>query len=194
MTKSSSFALGPDDKGNGMSFSDKGIWTFVGIDLAIFALFFLVFLIEKKLDPFVFAASRQSLSVSFGFFNMIVLLTSSWLLVRSIKTDDLTPSRRYLAGSILAGCVFMGSKGGEYYGKYLQGISVVENTFFTFYYILTFLHFCHVFAGLIVLTSVYRTSKHHASLSLKSFTESVGIYWHMVDLLWIYLFLILYLL
>lgn len=177
-------------------FKDKGIWIFVGIDLAIFALFFLVFLMERVAAPEVFIASQKQLDPVFGFINTMVLVSSSWLLVLALRAMPAKHSlaRRYLAGSILMGVLFVASKLVEYYGKISAGITVVDNVFFSFYYILTFIHFCHVLGGLIALKVIHGWLRRPVAEGQVAFAESVGIYWHMVDLLWIYLFLLLYLL
>jgi nitric oxide reductase NorE protein len=175
--------------------AERGIWIFVGVDLAIFALFFLVYLIERKAAPEVFQHAQARLDPGFGFVNTLALLTSSWLLVRSIRCIDTgtARSRHFLAGSIVFGMLFIVSKLIEYSDKYQHGIGVAENTFFTFYYVLTFIHLLHVMAGLIALSVMYSWLRSGEGLRRKGFYQSLGIYWHMVDLLWIYLFLLLYL-
>ncbi|MCB1667369.1 MAG: cytochrome c oxidase subunit 3 [Porticoccaceae bacterium] len=179
-----------------VSFANKGVWIFVGIDLAIFSLFFLVFLTEKVAAPDLFGQSQQSLNATIGFVNTIILITSSWLLVQSLRAmgSCAAKARLLLAGSMLFGLLFVAFKLYEYYEKFSAGISLVENTFFTFYFLLTFIHFCHVIGGLIALLMVFNWLKSGADKRTISTAESIGIYWHMVDLLWIYLFLVLYLL
>jgi nitric oxide reductase NorE protein len=177
-------------------FANKGIWIFVGIDLAIFSLFFLIFLVEKSTAQQLFDQSRGQLNNTIGFVNTLILITSSWLLVRSIRQMNASASRArlFLAGSMLFGLLFVVFKLYEYYEKFSAGISLLENTFFTFYFLLTFIHFCHVIGGLIALFVIFGWLKRGVSQHTTSAAESIGIYWHMVDLLWIYLFLILYLL
>jgi nitric oxide reductase NorE protein len=179
-----------------LSFANKGVWIFVGIDMAIFGVLFLVFLVEKMNAHDLFTQSQQALNPVYGFLNTMILITSSWLLVRSLRVmlAQAGKARLYLAGSILFGCAFVVLKFFEYGEKFSAGISIVENTFFTFYYLLTFLHFCHVLGGLIALSVIFSGLKQGSNPSLVSAGQSIGIYWHMVDLLWIYLFLLLYLL
>lgn len=175
--------------------AERGIWIFVGIDLAIFALFFLVYLVERKAGLEVFQRAQTQLDTAYGFINTLLLLTSSWLLVRSLRCllESLPRSRGYLIGAILFGLMFVVSKVAEYHDKYEQGIGVGENTFFTFYYVLTFIHLVHVLAGLLALSIVFNWLRTGRAAVRQGFYQSVGIYWHMVDLLWIYLFLLLYL-
>lgn len=178
------------------SFQDKGIWIFVGIDLIIFSLFFVVFLVEKANSYQLFDASRQQLDSTIGFTNTLFLLTSSWMLLLAIKYLDSSKvlAKKFLAGSIVFGALFVVLKLFEYYQKISIGITPVDNTFFTFYFLLTFIHFCHVIAGLIALSVVYSWFESDLDASKVSFLDSVGVYWHMVDLLWVFLFLLLYLL
>jgi nitric oxide reductase NorE protein len=179
-----------------VSFANKGVWIFVGIDMAIFGLFFLIFMVEKSTAPLLFGESRQALNAHYGFINTMILITSSWLLVKSLRIMEVDPSRArgFLGGSILFGSAFIVLKFFEYGEKFSAGISIVENTFFTFYFLLTFIHFCHVLGGLVALSVMFSGLKKGTSTSLVYNCESVGIYWHMVDLLWVYLFLLLYLL
>ncbi|MBR9911419.1 MAG: hypothetical protein GYB33_13810 [Gammaproteobacteria bacterium] len=178
------------------AFRDKGVWIFVGIDLVVFALFFLVFLVERSAAVAVFQQSQQQLNEHIGFANTLILITSSWLLVKSIRSMLVNQKlgRFYLLASMLMGMLFVFSKLFEYKAKFDAGIGIVDNTFYTFYFVLTFIHFCHVVGGLIALNIIYGCLKRPATVPVKSEAESVAIYWHMVDLLWVFLFLILYLL
>jgi nitric oxide reductase NorE protein len=112
-------------------------------------------------------------------------------ITRSVKL-----AKRYLQVSTALGVVFCVLKLYEYYEKLAAGISIVGNTFFTFYFLLTFIHFCHVIAGLAALVMLYNwiTKKYKTPEYCRETGESIGIYWHMVDLLWVMLFMILYLL
>lgn len=178
------------------TFANKGVWIFVGIDLAIFGVFFLVFLVERRASPEIFAQSQLALNTTIGFLNTLILITSSWLLVMCIRAmvENKPYARNYLLGSIFFGFAFLVFKIFEYQEKFAAGIGIVENTYFTFYYLLTFIHFCHVIGGLIALFMVLNSMKKGFYKQLVGVTQSIGIYWHMVDLIWVYLFLILYLL
>lgn len=180
------------------AFQEKGIWIFVGIDLAIFLLFFLVFLVEKKADVELFNQSQLMLNETVGFLNTLILITSSWLLVCAIRAITSNPisARNYMWMSMFFGALFVVLKIFEYYQKLSSNITIVENTFFSFYYILTFIHFCHVIAGIIAIKmlSGWVVDSRRNLDDVESTAESVGIYWHMVDFLWVMLFLLLYLL
>lgn len=177
------------------AFAAKGIWIFVALDMAIFGLFFFVFLLEKRADPALFAQSQSHLNSHFGFANTLLLMTSSWLLVESLRCFPARAgaARHLLAASATLGGVFVISKLVEYHLKFSAGITIAQNTFFAFYFLLTFIHFCHVVAGLIALIFIYRGMGRSEHYDVKPFAESTGIYWHMVDLLWVFLFLLLYL-
>lgn len=179
-------------------FQDKGIWIFVCLDLSIFFLLFLVFIQEKNSAYELFSRSQVELNEVVGFLNTLMLITSSWLLVISLKSITVSErkAKRYLGLAIVFGSFFCALKVYEYYEKFRVGISVVENTFFTFYYLLTFIHFCHVIAGLVALVMLNGwISQHYKSPEhCREVGESIGIYWHMVDMLWVMLFMMLYLL
>lgn len=179
-------------------FQDKGIWIFICLDLSIFFLFFLVFIVEKHNAHEVFNQSQNNLNESIGFINTLVLITSSWLLVMALRAVDSSraAAKKYLQGAIALGFVFCILKVYEYYEKLSAGISIVEDTFYTFYFLLTFIHFCHVLAGLVALAMLYKgfAQPDGNPVSCRETGETIGLYWHMVDLLWVMLFMMLYLL
>ena len=179
-------------------FREKGIWIFVCIDLSIFFLFFLVFVLERHAAVDLFNQSQLHLNETIGFINTLVLITSSWLLVLALKIieKDQYKAKIFLLLSIVLGILFSILKLYEYYEKFSAGISIVENTFYTFYFLLTFIHFCHVVGGLIALSMLFRwiNARYKTPAFCKDAGESIGIYWHMVDLLWVMLFMLLYLL
>ncbi|BFM07053.1 cytochrome c oxidase subunit 3 [Halioxenophilus aromaticivorans] len=179
-------------------FQDKGIWIFVCLDLSIFFLFFLVFVLERHAAIEVFSKSQASLNETIGFINTLVLITSSWLFVMALRVLERNPlkAKNLLLLSIALGVLFSILKLYEYYEKFSAGISVVENTFYTFYFLLTFIHFCHVIGGLVALSMLFLwvSARYKTPDYCKDVGESIGIYWHMVDLLWVMLFMLLYLL
>lgn len=181
-----------------VNYGERGIWIFVGIDIAIFLLFFLVFLVERRADPALFTASQLRLNEHIGFANTLILITSSWLLVCAIERmqHHARRARQLLRLSMAFGWLFVVVKLYEYTDKFAAGISIVENTFFNFYFILTFIHFCHVIGGLIALAMISGWLGQGARdpREVVSAAKSAGIYWHMVDFLWVQLFLLLYLL
>ncbi len=177
---------------------EVGIWVFVLGDMFVFGLFFSVFVYYRGLDLEVFRASQASLNQNYGALNTLLLLFSSWFVVLAV-IDVREQAGRYAARllglGMLCGVGFSVVKFVEYGEKLRAGIGIMTNDFYMYYYIYTGLHFVHVIIGLgvlIYLWSMLRTGITSAG-ELRIF-ESGAIYWHMVDLLWIVLFPLLYLL
>lgn len=175
----------------------EGIWTFVFIDMLIFLLIFFTFMSERLGHVELFAASQWHLSEWFGLANTLVLLTSSWMVVEAVRAARwnecaLVSSR--LTAAWLLGAVFAISKLAEYRLELGFGITPVTNPFFSFYFFITGVHFLHVIAGLILIHRYRRIAKAvGVSRSYLTALENVGLFWHYVDVLWIFIFPMLYL-
>ncbi|MGQ0620560.1 MAG: cytochrome c oxidase subunit 3 [Panacagrimonas sp.] len=175
----------------------EGIWTFVFIDMLVFLLIFFVFMTERLANFEQYKASQASLNAVFGFVNTLVLLTSSWMVVEAIHSAKLRQPTRVslrLGFALGLGLLFCISKLVEYTLKIEGGISVTTNPFFTFYFFITFIHFLHVLAGMLFLLSFARSSRNClGSDKYVTGLENVGLFWHYVDVLWIFIFPMLYL-
>lgn len=175
----------------------EGLWTFVFIDMMIFLLIFFVFMSERLSHYELYKTSQIQLDAIFGFVNTLILLTSSWMVVeaiRSAKSRQPTKVSRRLGLALLLGAAFSVSKLIEYTLKIKSGISIAENPFFTFYFFMTFLHFLHVLGGMVFLFSFARSSQD--CLRSDKYVvrlENAGLFWHYVDVLWIFIFPTLYL-
>jgi len=177
--------------------ANSGVWIFVTIDMIIFLLLFVVFLTERSNDIPLFISSQLHLNVTIGFINTIILITSSWLVASSIQSFRKNVPHngiRSLNLALFLGFLFLLFKLYEYTEKINSGASIIGNYFYLLYFTLTFLHMLHVIGGIvglfIVRGNLIRSFDRKALQSI----EVVGIYWHMVDLLWIILFPLLYLL
>jgi nitric oxide reductase NorE protein len=177
--------------------SEIGVWAFIFGDLCIFALFFFVFLYDKSLQPALFAESQATLVKPFGAFNMLVLLLSSWLMARAVhaaRRCDTQSFQRDLQRTMLCGFTFLCVKVAEYSGKLSSGYHLDTNDFFRDYFVFTGYHMLHVIIGLSLLWWINCLIKTPAATESHITTvESVGLYWHMVDLLWVVLFALIYL-
>jgi nitric oxide reductase NorE protein len=177
---------------------EPGIWVMILGDLTAFALLFGVFLYYRGFDIDVYVESQAQLSRFFGALNMAILVTSSWFVVEGIdayRERATQRARRFLGIALLLGFGFVLVKILEYAEKVHAGIGVTTNEFFMFYYVLTGIHLLHLLIGLIVLA--WMRSKSRSQWSKRSdvaLVECGGLYWHMVDLLWVALFALLYLL
>jgi nitric oxide reductase NorE protein len=175
-----------------------GLWIAIGADAVIFAILFMSFMQARLLEPAVFEQSRQALDITFGGIDTLILLTSSWsiaLAVQALKRGAVDRVPRYLLGGVLTGLMFMVSKGFEYFLKFAHGITPATNEFYMWYFTLTGIHLVHVVFGTCLLTYVWMRARTGAyDRSNRVVPECVASYWHLVDLLWIFLFPLLYLL
>jgi nitric oxide reductase NorE protein len=176
---------------------ESGIWIIIFGDMMIFALFFATFLYYRSLDVDAYTASQAALNKGFGLLNTIILLTSSWFVVMAVKCVKMNAGaaagRRLIAAALL-GIGFWIVKVIEYRDKIAAGHTLITDEFFSFYFMYTGIHLVHVTAGLGALAYAYSlTSRAHISERDARVVEGVGAFWHLVDLLWIILFALLYL-
>jgi nitric oxide reductase NorE protein len=176
---------------------ETGVWLFIFGDMMVFAACFIVFLVARSADPMLFEQSRNNAKVAFGAINTLLLLTGSWFVVRGVRAihsgrQDLSP--KLFAAAMACGAVFGVNKFIEWGDKLSAGHSPAENDYFMYFFIFTGLHFAHLVVGMVVLGFMLRavrrpvlTKRHVRNI------ESGGTYWHLVDLLWVVLFALLYL-
>jgi nitric oxide reductase NorE protein len=174
-----------------------GVWVFIGADSVIFAILFLSFMQDRFHNPAMFEASRRTLNTHLGGIDTLILLTSSWavaLAIQAIKRDLVDRAPRYLLGGVLTGLMFVVSKSIEYFQKFAHGITPGTDAFYMWYFTLTGIHLTHVVLGTSLLTYVWISARRGAySSSHRVVPECVASFWHLVDLLWIVLFPLLYL-
>jgi nitric oxide reductase NorE protein len=175
-----------------------GVWVFIGADSVIFAILFLSFMQDRLKNPAMFEASRHTLNMNLGGIDTLILLTSSWsvaLAVQAMKRDQIDREPRLLLGGALTGLMFVASKSIEYFEKFTHGITPGTNPFYMWYFTLTGIHLIHVVVGTSLLTYLWVRSWRGTYDHLhRAVPESVASYWHLVDLLWVVLFPLLYLL
>ena len=175
---------------------DLAIWIFILAEMMVFGVLFVVFAFARIKQVEIFNASQLTLNRSLGTVNTLILITSSYFVVRSItsiKKDKLEQSANWLIGTIILGAAFVTIKVYEFHEKFIAGISLDTNDFYMFYLTLTSFHLMHVIMGMIILAfivikiwkGVYSSSDHFG-------IESGASFWHMVDLLWIILFPLIY--
>ncbi len=176
----------------------EGVWVFIGADAVIFALFFVNFMKDRQSHAAFFEASRQTLNANLGGLDTLILLTSSWFValgVQALRRDDRGSASRYWLGGVLTGLMFVISKSTEYTEKFAAGIVPATNPFYMWYFTLTGIHLAHVVAGTCLLAYVWlRTRRRSYGGGNYVVPESIASFWHLVDLLWIFLFPLLYLL
>jgi nitric oxide reductase NorE protein len=174
-----------------------GLWTFVFIDMVIFLLMFFTFMGERLRHVDVYTASQLRLDELVGLANTLILLTSSWMVVEAVAAARQLNGkrvRRYLGWAWLLGLAFAVNKLIEYYLKIHAGITPATNSFFSFYFFITMVHFLHVLAGMIFIAHCRNQARARAGTGrYLTGLENVGLFWHFVDVLWIFIFPLLYL-
>jgi nitric oxide reductase NorE protein len=177
---------------------DPGVWVFITADVCAFALFFLLFTVGRAGNPPLYEHSRQALNPAIGLLNTLILLSSSLFMVFAVtaaRVGDRARVKSNLAWAMLVGAGFAVSKVLEYSAKIHAGITMLSNEFFTYYFVLTGIHFLHFTVGMVVLlVCLLKARSQDIDARYVIWIESSGCYWHMVDLLWIVLFPMLYLL
>ena len=175
---------------------DLAIWFFIMAEMVAFAVFFSAYAFTRTRHVEMFNLYQQTLDRNAGALNTILLITGSWFVVMAVKAahrdEQKAISRNILLG-FLCGGAFLVVKVFEYSSKFGAGISMSTNTFYMFYISLTFFHFMHVILGMVILAILWFQSRQGAygSHHLNGL-ESGAAYWHMVDLLWIILFPLVY--
>jgi nitric oxide reductase NorE protein len=177
---------------------EAGLWVLILGDLLAFSLFFAVFLVHRAQHVALFAASQAAMGRGFGLANTALLLTSSlfvaWAVVAA-RAGAPAGSARLIILALSCGCGFIGSKVLEWGGKIAAGITLNTNEFYGFYYMFTGIHLLHVLLGMGVLVYLLaRSNRADRGASYVAVMEGGGVFWHLVDLLWVILFALFYLL
>lgn len=173
--------------------AELGFWFFVLGDMTVFAVFFGAYLWELGGDRDGFAAEASNLVVGLGLLNTLILLASSYAVVRAVlaqRTGDLDLAGRMVSRALAGGGVFVAVKLAEYALEISDGHAINSSTFFGYYFVLTGLHLMHVAIGSVLLVS-WRRGLVQGRSSIR-WGEAAGGYWHMVDLLWLVIFSIVY--
>ncbi|MGL4318168.1 MAG: cytochrome c oxidase subunit 3 family protein [Pseudomonas sp.] len=177
---------------------ESSLWLLILGDMVIYAIMFLVFAYSYQQQPEAFAAGQALLNQSFGFFNTLLLLTSSWFVakgVRSIRSQPEVDASRWLLLALVCGGAFVVSKVLEYSLKINAGVVLTSSDFFMYYYMITAFHLIHVLIGMTLLVFMWRIARRpQVPAASVRFLESGATFWHLVDLLWIMIFPLIYLL
>jgi len=191
--------------------SKLGMWLFLVTEVLFFGGLFVAYAVFRTLHPEVFVNSAELLDTRLGALNTVVLLFSSLTMAWAVRCSQLGQQRGLvicLTLTILAAVLFLGIKGIEYSHKWHEGYlwtsrysaSDVSSafdragTFFSIYFAMTGLHAIHILVGIAAIGWVLRRSL-RGDFGPNYFTpvDNVGLYWHLVDLVWIFLFPLLYL-
>lgn len=175
---------------------DLAIWFVIMAEMLVFGVFFIVYVVVRSNNVELFNEYQLELHRIGGVINTVALITSSYfvaLSIHAVRQGNIQRTGNMLLLALLMGAVFVGVKIWEYSFVFGAGIHLSTNTFYSFYISLTFFHFMHVILGMIILGIIYsflRKGKYSAESHLD--LETGASYWHMVDLLWIVLFPLVY--
>lgn len=175
---------------------DLAMWIIIFAELLVFGIFFIAYAIVRINNVELFNDSQLTLNRETGALNTILLITASYFVVMAIhalKKNLSKKSSHYLYASIASGSLFILIKSIEFQDKFSAGIDIGTNTFYMFYFLLTLFHYFHVILGLMILLVVaIKTQKGHYNAEQTHAMETAGSYWHMVDLVWIIMFPLIY--
>jgi len=176
---------------------EAGVWVFILGDLNVFAIFFVYFLLQRSKQPELFTRSQEILNRDFGAVNTVFLLISSLfvvLAVRAVRANRNILAQRLLVGAFLFGVAFVVVKIFEYHERIAAHQVPSSNEFFMLYFVLTGLHLVHLVVGLAVLTALWIFArKSELTANQRAFFDGGACFWHMVDLLWLVLFPLIFL-
>ncbi|MEE8336354.1 MAG: cytochrome c oxidase subunit 3 [Candidatus Neomarinimicrobiota bacterium] len=185
----------------GMYNAKLGVWLFLASEVMLFGGLFSAYVFLRMGDVTnSFAAGPAELNIPLATLNTLVLITSSVTMVMSwvsLKMQDFKKFKYYLSSTLFLAALFLVIKYFEYSAKFQHGIFPSTNTYFAIYFTLTGLHMLHIIGGMAVLFYFLFPGSRLWLKAPEHFTnriEIAGLYWHFVDLVWIFLFPILYLL
>ncbi len=167
------------------------IWWVIVSEIFIFG-GLLASYIMHRLAKDAWAGHAEHTNLYAGSFNTLVLLTSSLSAVLAHKAaeENNGPKAAKLLGlTMLGGVIFVTVKAFEWSAEISHGYTVLTNTFWSFYYTAAGLHACHVIAGVVIMGIIASAARKGQELQR---VELIGIYWHFVDVIWIFLFPLLY--
>jgi heme/copper-type cytochrome/quinol oxidase subunit 3 len=181
----------------GLTNGKLGIWLFLASEVMLFGALFSTYIILRVGAP---EWPHGELSVLLGAINTVILISSSVTMVMawaSLKLNDWAKHRLYLIATFVLAGIFLVNKYFEYSDHLARGEGPWHNTFLAIYFTLTGLHGIHILGGMLVMgyfigpgARLWKTNPEQFANRI----ESTGLYWHFVDLVWIFLFPVLYLL
>jgi len=181
----------------GIPHAKLGMWSFLASEIMLFGGLISSYVILRSGSPTMVIPPRTMMGVPLAMMNTFVLISSSVTMVLALaamKANELDKYMRYLAMTFGGGVIFLMIKAYEYNHKWHEGITISSNLFGSFYFTLTGLHALHVIGGMgIMAYLMWAGSKGYQSPTNYDRVEAGGLYWHFVDLVWVILFPILYL-
>jgi cytochrome c oxidase subunit III len=190
-----------------------GMWVFLVTEVLFFGGMFMTYTLNRSTYPQVFGEASRSINLTLGAFNTVVLIGSSLTMAMSVWAAQVGKKQLvtiFLILTLILGSVFLGVKGIEYHEKFVEhhvpgfnfnfepGADVATNAhaqlFFSLYFAMTGLHALHMIIGAGLLIWLIKESvKGRFTPEYSTPVDLVGLYWHFVDIVWIFLFPLLYL-
>ncbi|MCB0417388.1 MAG: cytochrome c oxidase subunit 3 [Bdellovibrionaceae bacterium] len=183
----------------GVTNAKFGIWLFLASEVMLFGALFSTYIV-LRVGAETWPHGSEYLSVPWAFANTVVLITSSLTMVMSwaaLQMNNFAKYKKYMGATVLLSFGFLIIKYIEYSAKFHHGYFPANNTFLAIYFTMTGLHGLHVIGGIIVNGYLLFPGSKMWSTEPERFAgrvECAGLYWHFVDLVWIFLFPVLYLL
>ena len=194
-----------DDPAQQREAATLGMWVFLAAEIIFFGSALVCYAAAGWVHGREFALASNDSNLVLGAVNTGVLLTSSWTMALAVHAGRAAKRRRlllFLGGTALLGTVFLVLKGLEYREDWLHQLvpgrafagSPVAQLYFAFYFILTGIHALHLIAGIGLMAALaVLAARTREPLSGLNIFENAGLYWHFVDIVWIFLFPLLYL-
>jgi len=199
-----------DDSAQQLESSTLGMWVFLLTEIMFFGGMFGAYTVYRNLYPDAFASTSHFMNVTIGAINTGVLICSSFTMVLAVRASQLGQKKAlimFLVFTLILGCVFLALKYVEYHEKWVDH-HVPGPTFryaepqyfhqaqilFFLYFAMTGMHAIHMIVGAGLLTTlIIMASRNRFSAEWYTPVEMIGLYWHFVDIVWIFLFPLLYL-
>lgn len=184
-----------------------GMWLFIFTEILLFGGLFIVYSVYRHMNPVAFHLAHEELSITMGFINTIILLVSSATVAISISAlqkNDRKMTMLMLGITLILALTFLVNKYFEWGGKFEHGmypgselmknLSNGDMLFFSLYFFMTGLHAVHIIVGMVLLgITLYKVKTGAVNSGKYALLENSGLYWHLVDLIWIFLFPLFYL-
>jgi cytochrome c oxidase subunit 3 len=199
-----------DDSAQQLDSSTLGMWVFLVTEVMFFGGMFGAYTVYRSMYPEAFASTSHFMNVTIGAINTGVLICSSFTMVLAVRSAQLGQKKAlivFLILTLLLGCVFLGLKYSEYHEKWVDhhipgpGFQYQDPRYvhqaqilFFLYFAMTGMHAIHMIVGVGLLTTlIVMAARSRFSAAWYTPVEMIGLYWHFVDIVWIFLFPLLYL-
>ena len=177
---------------------DLAVWIFIFAELLVFGVLFVAYALARRSHVELFNSEQALLDRQGGLVNTLVLISSSYFVAcagAAIRADRVRACAVWLCGAWALGAAFLVLKALEFSHDADIGLTLSRNLFDMFYVSLTFFHFMHVLMAMVIVSVViFNTLRGHYSAHAHTGIETASSYWHMVDLVWIILFVLVYVL